>query len=74
MRCQICHKKPVVGNKVIRTGTGKWIKKRVKVVRKPNLQKATLLLSSGQEKKILVCTACLKKLKKTGQIKTYSSQ
>jgi len=73
MRCQICNKKPVVGNKVIRTGTGKWIKKRVKVVRKPNLQKATLL-SSGQEKKILVCTACLKKLKKTGQIKTYSSQ
>jgi ribosomal protein L28 len=73
MRCQICHKKPVVGNKVIRTGTGKWIKKRVKVVRKPNLQKATLL-SSGQEEKIIVCTACLKKLKKTGQVKTYSSQ
>ncbi len=73
MRCQVCGKKPVVGNKLIRTGTGKWIKKRVKKVRKPNLQKATLLVS-GQEKKALICTSCLKKLKKTGQVKTYSSQ
>jgi large subunit ribosomal protein L28 len=73
MRCQVCGKKPVVGNKLIRTGTGKWIKKRVKKVRKPNLQKATLLVS-GKEKKVLVCTSCLKKLKKTGQVKTYLSQ
>ena len=73
MRCQVCGKKPVVGNKLIRTGTGKWIKKRVKKVRKPNLQKATLLVS-GKEKKVLICTSCLKKLKKTGQVKTYLSQ
>ncbi|KUK84211.1 MAG: 50S ribosomal protein L28 [Microgenomates bacterium 39_6] len=73
MHCQVCGKKPVVGNKLVRTGTGKWIKKRVKKVRKPNLQKATLLVSD-QEKKAFVCTKCLKKLKKTGQVKTYSSQ
>jgi len=44
MRCQTCNKKAVVGNKVIRTGTGKWIKKRVKVTRKPNLQKVVLMI------------------------------
>jgi len=70
MRCQICHKKPAVGNRVIRTGTGKWIKKRVKVVRKPNLQKVTLVVS-GREKKMIVCASCLKKLKKEGKVKSY---
>ncbi|MDD3679325.1 MAG: L28 family ribosomal protein [Candidatus Shapirobacteria bacterium] len=73
MKCQVCAKKPVVGNKVIRTGTGKWIKKRVKVVRKPNLQKTTLLVS-GQEKKTIVCTSCLKRFKKEGKVKVYLNQ
>jgi large subunit ribosomal protein L28 len=70
MRCQICHKKPVAGNRVIRTGTGKWIKKRVKVTRKPNLQKVTLIVS-GRERKMVVCTSCLKRLKKEGKVKSY---
>jgi len=54
-RCQICGKKPVKGNKVIRTGTGKWIKKRVPVVRKPNLQTITII-KNGQKKKMRICT------------------
>jgi len=66
-RCQICGKKPVKGNKVIRTGTGKWIKKRVPVVRKPNLQLVTIIEGS-QKKKLRVCTKCLKKLKKEGKL------
>jgi len=66
-RCQICGKKPVKGNKVIRTGTGKWIKKRVSVVRKPNLQSVTIV-EGGQKKKLRVCTKCLKKLKKEGKL------
>lgn len=72
MRCQVCNKKPTTGSRIIRTGTGKWIKKRVKVVRKPNLQKATLVVS-GQEKKIILCTSCLKKFKKEGKVKSYFS-
>ncbi len=70
-RCQICQKGPVTGGKIRRTGTGKWVKKRVKKVRKPNLQKATLLADDGTEQKIMVCTKCLKRLKKEGKIKTY---
>ena len=66
-RCQICGKKPVKANKVIRTGTGKWIKKRVSVVRKPNLQSVTIV-EGGQKKKLRVCTKCLKKLKKEGKL------
>ena len=66
-RCQICGKKPVKGNKVIRTGTGKWIKKRVSVVRKPNLQSVTIV-KDGQKKKLRVCTKCLKRLRREGKL------
>ncbi|MBP8590924.1 50S ribosomal protein L28 [Candidatus Shapirobacteria bacterium] len=66
-RCQICGKGPAKGKRIIRTGTGKWIKKRVEVRRMPNLQKATIL-EKGEEKKIRVCTGCLKKLKKEGKL------
>ncbi len=57
-----------MGGKMIRTGTGKWIKKRVKVKRSPNLQKTTLVIS-GQEKEKIICTSCLKKFKKEGKVK-----
>jgi len=66
-RCQICGKKPVKGNKVIRTGTGKWIKKRVSVVRKPNLQSVTIM-KNGQKRKMRICAKCLKRLKKEGKL------
>ena len=68
-RCQICGKGPAKGRKIIRTGTGKWVKKRVKVVRLPNLQKVTVL-ENGEKKKIKVCTGCLGKLKKEGRLVT----
>jgi len=70
MRCQICYKGPSHGNKVIRTGTGKWIKKRVKKIRKPNLQKVTIV-ENGEEKKLIVCAKCLKRLKKEDKVKKY---
>ena len=66
-RCQICGKGPAKGRKIIRTGTGKWVKKRVKVVRLPNLQKVTVL-ENGEKKKIKVCVGCLGKLKKEGRL------
>ena len=66
-RCQICGKGPAKGRKIIRTGTGKWVKKRVKVMRLPNLQKVTVL-ENGEKKKIKVCTSCLGKLKKEGRL------
>ena len=72
-RCQICGKKPVKGNKVIRTGTGKWIKKRVPVVRKPNLQTITII-KNGQKKKMRICTKCLKRLKKEGKLKNLKGK
>ena len=66
-RCQICGKGPAKGRKIIRTGTGKWVKKRVKVVRLPNLQKVTVF-EKGEKKKIKVCIGCLGKLKKEGRL------
>ena len=66
-RCQICGKGPAKGRKIIRTGTGKWVKKRVKVMRLPNLQKVTVF-EKGEKKKIKVCTGCLGKLKKEGRL------
>ena len=66
-RCQICGKGPAKGKKIIRTGTGKWIKKRVAVRRMPNLQRATIL-EKGKKRKIRVCTGCLKKLRKEGRL------
>jgi large subunit ribosomal protein L28 len=66
-RCQICGKGPAKGRKIIRTGTGKWVKKRVKVMRLPNLQKVTVF-EKGEKKKIKVCTSCLGKLKKEGRL------
>ncbi|PIS15347.1 50S ribosomal protein L28 [Candidatus Shapirobacteria bacterium CG09_land_8_20_14_0_10_38_17] len=72
-RCQICGKKPVRGNKVIRTGTGKWIKKRVAVLRKPNLQSVTII-KDGQKKKLRVCAKCLKKLRKEGKLVDYKGK
>ena len=52
-RCQICGKGPAKGRKIIRTGTGKWVKKRVKVMRLPNLQKVTVF-EKGEKKEIKV--------------------
>ena len=65
--CYICGKKPERGRKILRTGTGKWIKRRVPRRRRPNLQKITLLAQEGK-KKVFVCAKCLKRLKKEGRV------
>ena len=72
-RCEICGKKSVKGKKIIRTGTGKWIKKRVTVVRKPNLQWVTIM-KTGKKKRIRVCAKCLKKLKKEAKLISFKGK
>jgi len=72
-RCYICGKKPTNGKKIIRTGTGKWIKKRVPRLRRPNLQPITLTVGNSK-KRVKVCAKCLKRLKKEGKLIAISSR
>jgi large subunit ribosomal protein L28 len=75
--CEICGKGTVVGRsqRHKRGVAGKRWKKRAPATRrlfKPNLQKATLVIS-GKKVKMNVCAKCLKKIKKTGSVKNYSN-
>jgi large subunit ribosomal protein L28 len=75
--CEICGKSKAVGRsqKHKRGVAGKRWRKAVKATSrtfKPNLQKATLKIN-GEEKKMKVCTKCLKRIKKFGSIKGYSN-
>jgi large subunit ribosomal protein L28 len=53
-RCEICGKSPQVGNNV--SHANNKTKRRFK----PNLQKVRTQLSSGEVKRILVCTRCIR--------------
>ncbi|MEJ2441677.1 MAG: 50S ribosomal protein L28 [Patescibacteria group bacterium] len=75
--CEICGKGIVVGRsqRHKRGVAGKRWKKRApstKRLFKPNLQKATLIIS-GKKAKMNVCAKCLKKIKKTGSVGDYSN-
>ncbi len=52
--CEICGKKPMVGNNVSHAHNVN--KRRFK----PNLQKVRSLQENGQVKKVTVCTNCIK--------------
>ncbi|MBD3278734.1 MAG: 50S ribosomal protein L28 [Candidatus Aegiribacteria sp.] len=52
-KCDICGKGPSVGNRVSHSA------KHTKRVRKPNLQKARILMD-GKVKNVKVCTSCLR--------------
>jgi len=53
-QCEICGKKPLVGNNV--SHANNKTKKRFL----PNLQRVRALLPSGEVRKIRVCTRCLR--------------
>ena len=55
------------GEKLFVPARVKKKKKRVKVMRLPNLQKVTVF-EKGEKKEIKVCTGCLGKLKKEGRL------
>lgn len=75
--CENCGKKTVFG-RTQRHARGiagrRWSKRAHKTSRtfKPNLQKATALIS-GKYKQIKVCAKCLKKLKSEGLTKSYQN-
>ncbi|MBL7150758.1 50S ribosomal protein L28 [Candidatus Microgenomates bacterium] len=56
-RCEICGKGSQYGHNVSHS------KRRTRKIWKPNLQKKTI-----DGKKMLLCTKCIKKLKKTGKL------
>ncbi|HWA51620.1 MAG TPA: L28 family ribosomal protein [Patescibacteria group bacterium] len=53
----------------------RWNKRAPLTVRTfaPNLQKATVMVH-GVAQKMRLCTSCIKRFKKEGKIKTYSSR
>lgn len=74
--CEICGKGTSVGRRQRhrRGVAGKRWRKRAQVVSrlfKPNLQRKTLIVAEKKQK-MLICTKCLKKIKKDGTIKNYS--
>lgn len=71
--CEICGKKPLVGNKIARRGMAKAKggvgKKTTGITRRrflPNLQKIKVILPNGTVRRIKVCTSCIQagKIKK----------
>ena len=76
--CENCGKKTVAGRtqRHHRGVAGKrWRNRAPMTLRtfKPNLQKASVLVS-GVYKQMKLCTSCIKKLKKEGKIKTYKTR
>lgn len=75
--CDICGKKTVFGvsQQHGRGVAGKRWKKRAQATKrtfKPNLQKVTVLMS-GDEKKMLLCTKCIKRIKNYKAIGDYKN-
>ncbi len=66
-QCEVCGKKPVVGN-IVRTrgkakylgGVGTKVTGISKRTFKPNLQTAHITTASGQNKTVKVCTQCIR--------------
>ena len=65
--CEICGKRPLKGNKIVRRGKpkkkgGVGLKTTGinKVRRKPNLRHIRIVLPSGQVRRARVCMACLR--------------
>lgn len=54
MECDVCGKKPQVGNNVSHANN------KSKRLFKPNLQKVRVQVASGEVKKLNVCTRCLR--------------
>jgi len=75
--CEICGKGNVVGRSQShkRGVAGKRWKKRAPVTPRifaANLQKKTLIVS-GEKRKMLICTKCIKRIKKYGKVRDYSN-
>ncbi len=74
--CDICGKKTVHGrSQQHKRGVAgrRWKKRAPSTPRvfKPNIQKKTVVIS-GEERKMKLCTKCIKRIKKFGSIKNYS--
>ncbi len=81
--CQICGKKPLVGNSIARRGLSKKSggigKKTTGITRRrflPNLQNVRALLASGSVKTMKVCTSCIQagKVQKAPPRRLYLSK
>lgn len=66
-QCDICGKKPVVGNSIETRGKAKYLggvgTKVTGITRrkfKPNLQNIRVELPSGEHKRLRVCTQCIR--------------
>lgn len=75
--CQICGKSTVYGrSQRHRRGVAgkRWRKRAQETPRlfKPNLQWRTLVVK-GEEKRMRICTSCLKRIKKFGEVRQYSN-
>lgn len=58
--CEFCGKKPVTGNNIShshRKTRRRWL---------PNLQKTTIVDEKGRQKKVKICTRCLRTQRKKG--------
>ncbi len=65
--CQVCGKKPVLGNQVTHRGKAKYLggvgTKITGITRRkfsPNLQSVHVTLPSGQNKNVRVCAQCIR--------------
>ncbi len=81
--CDICGKKPIVGNSIARRGLSKKSggigKKTTGITRRrflPNLQKVRVVLESGSVKAIKVCTSCIQagKVRKAPPRRLYTKE
>jgi len=58
-QCYVCNKKPIVGRTIKTKGLKPYIKSRTKRRFLPNLQRVRIQTEGGN-KRVRVCTACLK--------------
>lgn len=80
MQCEICGKKPTVGNKITRRGKAKYLggvgRKVTGITRrkfKPNLQRIKTI-RNGTVRRIRVCTQCIRSGKVQRPVKTKPFQ
>jgi large subunit ribosomal protein L28 len=63
--CEICGKRPLKGHNVSHAHN------RTKKISYPNLQKIRIVESSGQTKRALVCTRCIRSNKVSKALSTF---